>query len=182
MYRLLLIFAVIYFVKVDGSRRRCINSGILFSSKILRSPIVIYGETISKQVYRDTNAELLSNVTFRVDCVLKGQNVEHEIDITEVGIKSGHMACQWLDPGFVYVVFLETWGNEKNTYRPVDFQELVVDDNTKELLAKTCRLTRRQALNSLHDNCPNVSASGYCPCKFVKIRFLFFLFLNFHSY
>lgn len=163
MHRILLVLALVYIFKIDAVRRRCINNGITFSEKILRSPVVIYGETISKQTYRESSKELLSNVTFRVDCILKGQDIENQINITEAGIKLGHMSCQWLDPGHFYIVFLETWGINKNTYRPVDFQELVLNDNTKELLAKTCRLKRLRPLNSLNDNCPNVSAPGYCP-------------------
>ena len=73
----------------EALRRRCINSGVLFPDKILRSPIVVYGESTAKRVYLESDAELLFNVTFRVDCVFKGEDVEHRIDITQAGKKDG---------------------------------------------------------------------------------------------
>jgi hypothetical protein len=85
MIRLLLILFVIFPTEINGVRRRCINSGVLFSDQIFRSPFVIYGEAITKNVYRDTNTELLFNLTFRVDCVFKGEDVANNIEITEAG-------------------------------------------------------------------------------------------------
>ena len=68
------------------------------------------------------------------------------------GIKTGHTACQWLDPGEIYVVFLEKWGMNINGYCPLDFQERLVDNITYELLEKTCHLTRIPPLHSISDN------------------------------
>jgi hypothetical protein len=85
MLRILLILSLIYLIEINAARRRCINSGVLFPDKVFRSPIVVYGESISKRVYLDTNIELLFNITFRVDCILKGQDVENQIYITEAG-------------------------------------------------------------------------------------------------
>jgi len=87
MIRIFLILCLIFLIEINASRRRCINSGVLFPDKILRSPIVVYGESIGKRIYLDTNTELLYNVTFRVDCVLKGQDIENQIEITEAGRK-----------------------------------------------------------------------------------------------
>jgi hypothetical protein len=76
------------------------------------------------------------------------------------------MACQWLDTGHLYTVFLERWGMNMNSYRPVDFQESLMDNVTYDLLAKTCHLKRIQPLNSMNNNCPNVSMMKYCPRRF----------------
>jgi len=85
MIRIFLILYLIFLIEINATRRRCINSGVLFPDKILRSPIVVYGESIAKRIYLDTNTELLYNVTFRVDCILKGQDIENQIEITEAG-------------------------------------------------------------------------------------------------
>ncbi len=45
----------------------------------------------------------------------------------------------------------------------MDFQERLVDDITSELLEKTCHLTRIPPLNSISNNCPNVSITEFCP-------------------
>ena len=85
MIRIALLICLVGLVPTDGLRRRCINSGILFPDKILGSPIVVYGESIGKRVYVDTDTDFLFNVTLRVDCILKGQDVEHQIEITQAG-------------------------------------------------------------------------------------------------
>jgi len=82
-----------------------------------------------------------------------------------LGIKTGRSACQWLDPGKLYVVFLENCGSNMSIYCPLDFQERMVDDMTYELLQKTCRLTRIPPLHSISDKCPNVSMTEFCPSK-----------------
>jgi hypothetical protein len=85
MIRILFFLCLIYLIGIEAIHRRCINSGILFPDKTLLSPIVVYGESISKRIYHDSNIELLYNVTFRVDCILKGQDIEERIEITEAG-------------------------------------------------------------------------------------------------
>ncbi|CAF0903059.1 unnamed protein product [Rotaria sp. Silwood1] len=163
MIRMLLIICLIFLIETDAKRHRCVNSGVLFSDKIMRSPIVVYGQSISKKIHFETNTELLFNITFRVDCILKGEDIENQIEITEAGIKVGHTACQWLEPGERYIVFVEKWGTSMNSYRPLDFQEVMVDNMTYELLEKTCHLTRISPLHSKINKCPNVSISEYCP-------------------
>jgi len=151
-------------IEVNGIRRRCVNSGALLPDKILRSPTIVYGESMAKQIDVDTDVELLFNVTFRVDCILKGRGVEENIEITNAGIRMGHTACQWLDPGKFYVVFIEKWGLTDTDYRPLDYQELIVDDMTYELLAKTCHLSHIAPLHGSSTNkCPNVSLTEFCP-------------------
>ncbi|CAF0885993.1 unnamed protein product [Adineta steineri] len=163
MIRILLTVYLLCFIEIHAIRRRCINSGVLFSDQIARSPLIVYGESLAKNIYVESDTESLFNVTFRIDCILKGQIIESQIKITDAGIKAGHMACQWLDPGQYYVVFLEKWGTNPNEYRPLDFQEHIGDNTTYELLTKTCHLTKNLPLHSTTNNCPNVSFSGFCP-------------------
>jgi hypothetical protein len=82
-----------------------------------------------------------------------------------LGIKADRTACQWLDPGKFYVVFLEKCQFNESIYCALDFQERLVDDITYELLERTCYLTRIPPLNSISDNCPNVSMTEFCPSK-----------------
>lgn len=85
MVRIFLILSLIFLIEIHAVHRRCINSGVLLPDKIFRSPIIVYGEPIRKRVNVDTDTNLLYNVTFRVDCVFKGQDVENRIEITEAG-------------------------------------------------------------------------------------------------
>jgi hypothetical protein len=82
----ILIFCIIFPISIEGLRRRCSNTGVLFPDKIFGSPIVIYGESVAKQIYLETDKELLFNITFRVDCIFKGQDIPNRIEITEAGI------------------------------------------------------------------------------------------------
>jgi hypothetical protein len=86
--RLALIYCVVCLTAIHALRRRCINTGVLFTDKIVGSPIIVYGEPIAKQIYRETDTELLFNVTFRVDCIFKGPEIEDQIEITGAGIRS----------------------------------------------------------------------------------------------
>ncbi|CAF3422372.1 unnamed protein product, partial [Rotaria sp. Silwood2] len=90
-----------------------------------------------KRIHVETDTEILFNITFRVDCIFKGQNIENRIEIIETGIKEGRIACQRLDPGKFYVVFLEKCATNMNIYCSLDFQERLVDDLTLELLKRT---------------------------------------------
>ena len=85
MHRLYLVFSLFWMMKVHAVHRRCINSGVPFSERTTHSPVIVYGEAISKRIYIDSNTQLLYNVTFRVDCILKGQEIEQGIEITEAG-------------------------------------------------------------------------------------------------
>ncbi len=76
---IILIFFVIFSNEINGLRRRCMNTGVLFPDKILRSPIVVYGESLGKEIYIETEIELLFNITFRVDCIFKGEDIENQI-------------------------------------------------------------------------------------------------------
>ena len=65
----------------------CANTDVLFPLAVSRSPIVIYGKSLAKQVYLQTDDEILFNITFRVDCLFKGESIEHRIEITQAGIR-----------------------------------------------------------------------------------------------
>jgi len=148
-------------VVVFGERRTCTNGGTMLSNKIMGSPIIVFGEVMEKRIYNISPTELLFSASFHVDCVMKGSPTERIIQITDAGIKMNSTACQYLQAGQEYVVFLEKW---KDAYRPTDFQELTVSDNiTVDLLQKTCQLARLPPIgqNSI-GNCPNVSVPPYC--------------------
>lgn len=85
MLRIILFYFLILIIQIDGLRRRCMNTGVLFPDKILRSSIVVYGESLGKKIYIETDTEILFNVTFRVDCIFKGQDVDNRIEITDAG-------------------------------------------------------------------------------------------------
>ena len=85
-----------------------------------------------------------------------------------LGILENRTACQWLDPGKFYVVFLEKCSMNGSLYCPMDFQERLVDDITVELLEKTCNLMRIPPLNSIENKCPNVSMAEFCSSKLRK--------------
>ncbi|CAF1360086.1 unnamed protein product [Adineta steineri] len=171
--RIILICFIIFPCNINGERRRCMNTGVLFTDKIIHSPIIVYGEPLAKEIYVDTDMELLFNVTFRVDCIFKGQeDIVNRINITEAGIKMNRSACQWLDPGKFYVVFLEKCESNMNVYCPLDFQERIVDDMTYELLEKTCHLTRIPSLHSTSNNCPNVSMTEFCPNDEIDVKII----------
>ena len=85
MIRISCICLIIFFTGISGLRRRCINTGVLFPDKISGSPIIVYGESLAKRIYDETETELLFNVTFRVDCIFKGKNIEQRIEITNAG-------------------------------------------------------------------------------------------------
>jgi hypothetical protein len=86
LIQLVLIVCAIVPISIAGLRRRCSNTGVLFSDKIFHSPIVVYGESLATEIYLETETELLFNVTFGVECIFKGQDIEDRIEITEAGI------------------------------------------------------------------------------------------------
>ena len=98
MLRFIVAVCLLLFVKIEALRRRhCSSTGFLFPDQIVRSSVVLYGESLAKTISVDTDRELLFNVTFRVDCVLKGDNVEHRIDIVHAGKRSVYFRCSLFD-------------------------------------------------------------------------------------
>jgi len=86
MIRTIFICFIIFTIGINGLRRRCMNTGVLFLDKILRSPIIVYGESLGKEIYVETENELLFNITFGVDCIFKGENIQNRIEIIDAGI------------------------------------------------------------------------------------------------
>ncbi|CAF1098467.1 unnamed protein product [Rotaria magnacalcarata] len=162
MTRIIFICFILFPIAINGKLRSCPSTDVFIWNTVQRAPLVVYGKSIGKVIYVDNDAELLFNVTFRVECILKGQDIKNRIEITDAGIKSDRIACQYLDPGNAYVVFLEKCGLNMNAYCPIDVQERLADDTTLELLEKTCRLKRNPPLDSLSNNCPSVSMPEFC--------------------
>ncbi|CAF0852036.1 unnamed protein product [Didymodactylos carnosus] len=108
----------------------------------------------------------LFNVTFRVDCVLKGSPTEQMISITDAGQLRDRTSCQSLQAGKQYIVFLEKYFE---IYRPTDYQELEYDNMTIDLLQKTCGLIQLDPVHHFpNKNCPNVSVNSYCPVDMIN--------------
>ncbi|CAF4881697.1 unnamed protein product, partial [Rotaria socialis] len=163
---------------INGKLRSCPSTGAFIWDTVPRAPLVVYGKSIGKEIYVDTDTELLFNVTFRVECVLKGQDINNRIEITDAGIKSDRIACQYLDPEKFYVVFLERCGLNMSAYCPIDVQERLADDTTLELLKRTCRLKRDPPLYSSSNNCPNVSMPEFCHYNDVSTKRKVFDYIN----
>lgn len=85
MIRILLLYFIIVSNQLVALRRQCLNTGVFFPDKISRSPIIIYGRSLAKRIYVETDTELLFNITFRVDCIFKGDPTEGRIEITDAG-------------------------------------------------------------------------------------------------
>ncbi|CAF1288629.1 unnamed protein product [Didymodactylos carnosus] len=137
---------------------RTIGDNISFTTKIENSPYIVYGMSMNK--ITEQYIPNLFNVTFRVDCILKGKPMDRIINIIQAGGPLlGRKFCQDLDAGREYIVFIERFFD---VFRPIDFQEIKFDDETAQLLEKTCSLARIQPLrynSSVKDQCPTVSAN-----------------------
>lgn len=89
MISIILLCLIIGSSEIDALRRQCSNTGILFSDKITQSPIIVYGKSLAKRIYVETDTELLFNVTFRVDCIFKGgEQIPDRMEITNAGMKN----------------------------------------------------------------------------------------------
>ncbi|CAF0978245.1 unnamed protein product [Didymodactylos carnosus] len=137
----------------------CQVDNVDFLTKVRDSPIVLLGETMTKNMF--PNAMNQFNVTFQVSCIFKGKPTNHTISISQAGFTSGRNYCQDLAAGTTYIVFLE---ERHDVYRPMDFQEIEYSNNnnsTLELLDKTCNLTHLKAKDYAIDECPPVSTACY---------------------
>ena len=85
MIRIILTCFIMFPIEIKGLLHHCINTNVLFLDTISRSSIIVYGKSLAKRIYFETDMELLFNVTFRVDCIFKGQDIEKQIEITEAG-------------------------------------------------------------------------------------------------
>lgn len=80
-----LLLCSILLPEIYARRHRCMDDNVLLAEKVSRSSFVVYGTSMSKQVHLHTKNESLFNVTFHVECIFKGQNMEKVIQITEAG-------------------------------------------------------------------------------------------------
>jgi len=144
------------------SRRRCTGvDDVPFSTKVLESPLVVFGKSIVKSI--DENNQNLFNVTIQVQCIFKGIQTPRTINITNAGWPEGRKYCQNLAVGEEYIVFLQHWPNQ--TYTSMDFEEVPYEGTpTADTLKQTCNLTRLSPYNSsdLINECPVVSTSSEC--------------------
>jgi hypothetical protein len=60
------------------------QDGILFETKVHQSPLVLIGISFNKNI--DLNIPNLFNVTFLVQCILKGRPTERFIRIVQAGL------------------------------------------------------------------------------------------------
>ncbi len=66
-----------------------------------------------------------------------------------LGTLLGRHLCQRLDVNQKYIVFLEPFFD--GTYRPVDFQEILYNDQADVILGKTCGLSRTYPFTESND-------------------------------
>lgn len=59
------------------------QDGALFPTKVQQSPVVVLGTSLNKNI--DNNIRNLFNVTFRVECILKGRPTQRIIHIVQAG-------------------------------------------------------------------------------------------------
>ncbi|CAF4479122.1 unnamed protein product, partial [Didymodactylos carnosus] len=143
---------------------RTITDNIPLKTKIQDSPYIVYGMPMNKIM--EQYIPNLFNVTFRVDCILKGKSMDRIINIIQAGGPLlGRKFCQDLDVGRQYLVFIEKFFH---IFRPSDFQEIEFDNITAQMLEKTCGLAAipPNGYNStIIDQCPLVSV-GCTTSKF----------------
>ncbi|CAF1452923.1 unnamed protein product [Didymodactylos carnosus] len=148
---------------------RCLSPNIQsqgsFPLKYGDSSIVAYGTVTSKSIY--PTDQHLFNVTFQVDCVLKGEINERKINITQAGSAPNHNGCQYLDVGKQYIVFIQKFFN---VYSPMDMEEIELrNDTTANIFEQYCDsadesltlyyYTLKYEPNSVVDKCGILSAS-----------------------
>ncbi|UJR30464.1 hypothetical protein I4U23_017997 [Adineta vaga] len=111
---------------------------ISFDRKVQQTPLIVIGISLTKNFHKDIDD--LFNITFLVQCILKGKPTEQIIQIVQAGSLLGRHAHQKLDVNREYLVFLEPFFH--GTYRPVDFEDIPYSTQIDSLLKKTCGLSR----------------------------------------
>ncbi|CAF2054935.1 unnamed protein product [Rotaria magnacalcarata] len=147
------------------SKRQCVKDTIDFATKVENSSIVVYGK--ANGIKLDINNRLIFNVTFEVDCILKGSRVPRYITITQAGIVENKTSCQVFPLGWGNIIaFLEQDSlNDSTVFTPTDFTEVLFDDDsTNDALANTCNLKQLVPVeeSSNSDACPAVSINPIC--------------------
>ena len=77
------IFILIHILFAFECAEHSKQGDIPFSTKVNESPIVVIGTSLNKNI--DTNIRNLFNVTFLVECVLKGRPTQRIIFIVQAG-------------------------------------------------------------------------------------------------
>jgi len=157
----LLLFICCLTISIEARRKCTAVDDVPFSTKVLESPLVVFGKSIVKSI--DENNQNLFNVTIQVQFIFKGRQTPRTINITNAGWPEGRKYCQNLAVGEEYIVFLQRLLNE--TYTSMDFQEVPYEGTpTADILKQTCNLTRLSPYNSSDfvNECPVVSTSVEC--------------------
>jgi hypothetical protein len=161
---------------------RAPSNTMLFATKVQESPMILIGTSLNKNL--ETTVRNLFNVTFLVECILKGPPTQRIIHIVQagktrweegartlprsfVGSLLGRRSCQRLNANRQYIVFLEPFFD--GTYRPVDFEEVPYSRQLNIVLEKTCGLSRTYPFTEANDTealltnrCPP-AVSADCP-------------------
>ncbi|CAF1019313.1 unnamed protein product [Adineta ricciae] len=121
---------------------------IPFGDRVNQAPIILLGTSLNKNI--DSHIPNLFNVTFLVQCILKGRPTQRVIYIVQAGSLLGRRSCQRLDVNREYLVFLEPFFD--GTYRPVDLEEILYTNQVNMLLSKTCGLSRTYPFTESNDS------------------------------
>jgi len=78
-----LIFILIHLLLAFDCDGHSNENNIPFPAKVYQSPIVVIGTSLNKNI--DLNIRNLFNVTFLVECILKGQPTQRIINIVQAG-------------------------------------------------------------------------------------------------
>jgi hypothetical protein len=78
-----LIFILIHLLLASGCDEHSNKDDVPFNTKVHQSPIVVIGTSLNKNI--DPNIRNLFNVTFLVECILKGRPTQRIIHIVQAG-------------------------------------------------------------------------------------------------
>jgi len=136
---------------------------IPFSTKFAQSSVVIYGDIIETSLSLNNYTKSF-NITFLVQCTLKGLPPTNQNIIIEHSIADNPICYRTLTNGYKYVYFLDQTKVD-NYYKQMPFHELLFnDDTTVEILKRTCGIQPRpfheiikENENVIDEQCPIVS-------------------------
>ncbi|CAF0749075.1 unnamed protein product [Rotaria sordida] len=166
-FSLILIFITLYLTSSSDCDAHSNQDDTPFNIKVQQSPLILIGTSLNKNI--DTNIPNLFNVTFLVQCILKGRPTQRIIRVVQAGSLLGRRSCQRFDVDREYIAFLEPFFD--GTYRPVDLDEIPYNNQINLLLEKTCGLSRTYPFTEVNDTeagltnkCPSVVSTD-CPLE-----------------